>query len=273
MCFSRARFVLPAPYTGGSPSPRLSWQPTSSSVPCRTSQRDWWSTPKSSRDTSVTSCLSWPLRTSSWPWWRLAGTDRYGCSLWHESNSVRTVGLHSWLSRCCSFQDCHEKIRVLSQEAGAVVKQQGGDNDLLERVQKDPYFAPILGQLDSILDPKTFIGRAPQQVGRSMVWIWTIYRISVLPILVLMTFVEDRGKKVLENEEFRVLSCLGFSLTASRWHASCQKRCAPSWNPTRPKWKSRLSWRSDVQARRNKAAMDHVVWPQLKWIISKQNCC
>lgn len=45
-----------------------------------------------------------------------------------------------------------------------MVKQQGGDNDLLERVQKDPYFAPILGQLDTILDPKTFTGRAPQQV-------------------------------------------------------------------------------------------------------------
>nr|XP_061805173.1 adenylosuccinate lyase-like isoform X2 [Nerophis lumbriciformis] len=63
-------------------------------------------------------------------------------------------------------QDCHEKIRVLSQEAAAVVKQEGGDNDLLARVQADPYFAPILGQLDAILDPKTFIGRAPQQVSR-----------------------------------------------------------------------------------------------------------
>lgn len=62
------------------------------------------------------------------------------------------------------FKDCHEKIRVLSQEAAAVVKQEGGDNDLLARVQQDPYFAPILGQLDTILDPKTFIGRAPQQV-------------------------------------------------------------------------------------------------------------
>lgn len=62
------------------------------------------------------------------------------------------------------LQDCHEKIRVLSQEAAAVVKQEGGDNDLLARVQQDPYFAPILGQLDAILDPKTFIGRAPQQV-------------------------------------------------------------------------------------------------------------
>lgn len=60
-----------------------------------------------------------------------------------------------------------------------MVKQQGGDNDLLERVQKDPYFAPILGQLDSILDPKTFIGRAPQQVGMSMVKILTVYHTSV----------------------------------------------------------------------------------------------
>uniref|UniRef100_A0A672RYD2 Adenylosuccinate lyase n=1 Tax=Sinocyclocheilus grahami TaxID=75366 RepID=A0A672RYD2_SINGR len=63
-------------------------------------------------------------------------------------------------------QDCHEKIRVLSQQAAAVVKQEGGDNDLLARVQADPYFTSILGQLDSILDPKTFIGRAPQQVTR-----------------------------------------------------------------------------------------------------------
>uniref|UniRef100_A0A672FUP9 Adenylosuccinate lyase n=1 Tax=Salarias fasciatus TaxID=181472 RepID=A0A672FUP9_SALFA len=63
-------------------------------------------------------------------------------------------------------QDCHEKIRVLSQEAAAVVKQEGGDNDLLARVQRDPYFAPILGQLDALLDPRTFIGRAPQQVTR-----------------------------------------------------------------------------------------------------------
>uniref|UniRef100_A0AAQ5YTY2 Adenylosuccinate lyase n=1 Tax=Amphiprion ocellaris TaxID=80972 RepID=A0AAQ5YTY2_AMPOC len=63
-------------------------------------------------------------------------------------------------------QDCHEKIRVLSQEAAAVVKQEGGDNNLLARVQRDPYFAPILEQLDALLDPKTFIGCAPQQVAR-----------------------------------------------------------------------------------------------------------
>ena len=61
-------------------------------------------------------------------------------------------------------QECHEKIRVLSHEAGSKVKNEGLDNDLIERIKKDPYFAPILGELDSLLDPKTFVGRAPEQV-------------------------------------------------------------------------------------------------------------
>lgn len=63
-------------------------------------------------------------------------------------------------------QECHEKVRVLSHEAGAVVKEQGGENDLIERVKKDDYFKPIWGQLDELLDPSTFVGRAPQQVDR-----------------------------------------------------------------------------------------------------------
>ncbi|XP_078033923.1 adenylosuccinate lyase [Augochlora pura] len=61
-------------------------------------------------------------------------------------------------------QVCHEKIRVLSHEAGAQVKQHGLDNDLVERIKKDPYFEPILNQLESLLDPSTFVGRAPEQV-------------------------------------------------------------------------------------------------------------
>jgi adenylosuccinate lyase len=63
-------------------------------------------------------------------------------------------------------QDCHERIRVLSQEAAARVKQQGLDNDLIARVRTDTYFAPIHAKLDAIMDPTTFIGRAPQQVDR-----------------------------------------------------------------------------------------------------------
>lgn len=59
---------------------------------------------------------------------------------------------------------CHEKIRILSQEAGAQVKQHGLDNDLVDRIRKDSYFAPILSQLNILLDPSTFVGRAPEQV-------------------------------------------------------------------------------------------------------------
>lgn len=61
-------------------------------------------------------------------------------------------------------QVCHEKIRVLSQEAGNQVKIHGKENDLLDRVRADPYFSPIVGDLDTILDPSTYIGRAPEQV-------------------------------------------------------------------------------------------------------------
>lgn len=63
-------------------------------------------------------------------------------------------------------QDCHEKIRVLSQQAAAVVKQEGGDNDLIERILTDAYFSPIHSQLDRLLDPSSFTGRASQQVRR-----------------------------------------------------------------------------------------------------------
>lgn len=61
-------------------------------------------------------------------------------------------------------QVCHEKIRVLSHQAGEQVKQHGKDNDFLDRVRADAYFAPITGDLNAILDPSTYIGRAVEQV-------------------------------------------------------------------------------------------------------------
>lgn len=70
------------------------------------------------------------------------------------------------VKRGASRQDCHEKIRVLSHQAGAVVKEEGGDNDLIERVKADDYFAPIHPILDELLDPSTFTGRAPQQTQK-----------------------------------------------------------------------------------------------------------
>jgi adenylosuccinate lyase len=60
-------------------------------------------------------------------------------------------------------QECHEKIRVLSHQAAAEVKQHGRDNDLLDRIRGDAYFKPIWPQLELLLDAKTFVGRAPEQ--------------------------------------------------------------------------------------------------------------
>ncbi|KAI9803580.1 MAG: adenylosuccinase ade13 [Sarcosagium campestre] len=63
-----------------------------------------------------------------------------------------------------SRQDAHEHIRVLSHQAGDVVKKEGRDNDLMERIRKDDFFAPVSDELDRLLDPTSFVGRAPQQV-------------------------------------------------------------------------------------------------------------
>ncbi|KAB2581108.1 putative adenylosuccinate lyase protein [Lasiodiplodia theobromae] len=65
-----------------------------------------------------------------------------------------------------SRQDAHEEIRVLSHQASQVVKGEGGQNDLIERVKQTPFFEPILNEIDTLLDPKTFIGRAPEQVAK-----------------------------------------------------------------------------------------------------------
>lgn len=65
-----------------------------------------------------------------------------------------------------SRQEVHEQIRVLSHQAAAVVKEQGGDNDLIERIKRNKYFEPIWNDLDKLLDPSTFVGRAPQQTEK-----------------------------------------------------------------------------------------------------------
>ena len=67
-------------------------------------------------------------------------------------------------SKGTSRQLVHEKIRVHSHAAAAEVKHHGKDNDLLERIQQDEFFQPIHAELATLLDPKSFIGRAPQQV-------------------------------------------------------------------------------------------------------------
>ena len=63
-----------------------------------------------------------------------------------------------------SRQEAHESVRVHSHAAAARVKERGEQNDLLERIRGDAFFAPIHDQLDELTDPKSFIGRSEEQV-------------------------------------------------------------------------------------------------------------
>ncbi len=63
-------------------------------------------------------------------------------------------------------QEVHEWIRVHSQAAAHRVKAEGGSNDLLSRLSQDARFAPIHDQIERLLDPSTFVGRAPEQTHR-----------------------------------------------------------------------------------------------------------
>ncbi len=62
-----------------------------------------------------------------------------------------------------SRQELHERIRVLSMQAGKNVKEEGGENNLIELILKDEMFRPVWDKMDEIIDADKFIGRAPSQ--------------------------------------------------------------------------------------------------------------
>lgn len=61
-------------------------------------------------------------------------------------------------------QELHEQIRMHSMEAGKRVKVDGLTNDLIERIVKDPIFGMTHEEINSVLEPKNYIGRCPEQV-------------------------------------------------------------------------------------------------------------
>ncbi len=61
-------------------------------------------------------------------------------------------------------QELHEQIRKHSMDAGRRVKVEGESNDLIERIAADPLFGMSLEALKSVLEPKNYIGRSPEQV-------------------------------------------------------------------------------------------------------------
>ena len=60
-------------------------------------------------------------------------------------------------------QELHEKIREYSMLAGEQVKKYGRENDLVDRIAADPDFGMTKEEIVSILEPKNFVGRAPEQ--------------------------------------------------------------------------------------------------------------
>lgn len=61
-------------------------------------------------------------------------------------------------------QELHEKIRVHSMAAARVVKEEGGKNDLIERIVADHAFGLSMEDVQKILKPENFTGRAANQV-------------------------------------------------------------------------------------------------------------
>lgn len=62
-------------------------------------------------------------------------------------------------------QTLHEAIRKHSIAATKAIKEEGKQNDLLQRIANDTQFNTNLKELQDILNPQNFIGRAPNQVS------------------------------------------------------------------------------------------------------------
>ncbi len=61
-------------------------------------------------------------------------------------------------------QELHERIRVHARAAAERIKGGAEDNDLLLRVANDSHFSLSLAELQALIDPAGFVGRAPEQV-------------------------------------------------------------------------------------------------------------
>jgi adenylosuccinate lyase len=60
-------------------------------------------------------------------------------------------------------QELHERIRTHSMAASKVIKEEGGECDLLQRIAADDAFGVTLEELEKILQPVKYTGRAKEQ--------------------------------------------------------------------------------------------------------------
>ena len=61
-------------------------------------------------------------------------------------------------------QELHERIRIHSIAAGAVIKEEGKPNDLISRIAADPLFGMTEEEIRAELSPVEYTGRAADQV-------------------------------------------------------------------------------------------------------------
>ena len=61
-------------------------------------------------------------------------------------------------------QDAHERIRQYSIAAARALKDGAAHNDLLDRIAADDTFGMTSDELERAMDPRRFVGRAPEQV-------------------------------------------------------------------------------------------------------------
>lgn len=64
----------------------------------------------------------------------------------------------------CDRQELHERIREHSMATTKRIKAEGLPNDLIDRIKKDSSFKLTEDEIDKIIDPNKFVGRAPSQV-------------------------------------------------------------------------------------------------------------
>lgn len=67
------------------------------------------------------------------------------------------------VKRGADRQQLHERIRIHSMAASRIIKEEGGENDLLDRIAADPAFGVTREELEQAVRPERYVGRAPQQ--------------------------------------------------------------------------------------------------------------
>ncbi|MDU1093701.1 MAG: adenylosuccinate lyase [Clostridioides difficile] len=86
-------------------------------------------------------------------------------------------------------QELHEIIREYSMKAAYRVKHEGKDNNLIELIMNDDSFKMSKEEILSIMDPKNFIGRAPEQV---------VEFVNEVVVPAIKDYKEDLGKVAVD---------------------------------------------------------------------------